>query len=605
VRPDGTRFEIEVRGVPVQYQGKPHLLFFARDISERKQRDAALRTSEEQYRAIFNAAADSVVLRDAAFRIVDVNPAYEAMSGRSRAEALGRQELTMSSPDLNDMVKGLHRRAIAGTLVQWEADARRKNGELFVIETRGVPIQYKGEPHVLYVGRDITARKRADAERTALEAQLRQAQKMEAIGQLTGGIAHDFNNILTGIMGYLVLASERPATLDDPRLARYLDQARVGAQRARDLIQQMLMFSRGRKGTPQAVSIAPLIAEAAALLHSSMPATIDLRTELERGLPQVKIDPVQFEQVLLNLCINARDAMNGAGTMRVRASQVDASGLNCASCKHRLDGRFVEIAVEDSGHGIAPEVLERVFEPFFSTKEVGRGSGMGLASVHGIVHEHGGHIVVDTVPGKGTTFRIALPALAASAGHAADAALVSRASAAGPLRGRILLVDDERMVADFMAELLESWGLKVKVKRNPLDAEAWFERNAERVHAVVTDQTMPKMTGMELARRLIARRPGLPVILYTGYAEGITERQLAASGVRTLMRKPIEPADLRASLVECLGAPAPAAPEPRGTAKSRGTPRAPSRRKAAPGKTAPRKAKARPAQSRASTRRTR
>jgi len=563
VRRDGSWLDIELSGVRTVYQGRPHVLYSGRDVTERKRAVSALEASEEQYRAIFTAAADSMVLRDADFRIVDVNPAYETMSGRSRAEALGRGEITMSSPAMHERIRQLHAEALAGTAVQWEAEATRKTGETFYIESRGVPIQYKGQPHVLYVGRDITERKRAEIERAALEAQLRQAQKMEAIGQLTGGIAHDFNNILTGIMGYLVLAGERPAAFDDARLARHLEQARLGAQRARDLIQQMLTFSRGRRGSAQAVALGPLVAEATALLRSSLPATLELRTELEKGLPEVRIDPVQFEQVLLNLCINARDAMDGTGSVHVHARLADASGHRCASCKQKLAGRYVEIAVEDNGHGIPPEVLERMFEPFFSTKEVGRGSGMGLASVHGIVHEHGGHIVVDTIPGRGTTFRIELPALEAAAGPAANAGAATLRPAAGQLRGRVLLVDDERMVTDFMAELLESWGLKVKIKRNPLDAEEWFTRNAERVHVVVTDQTMPKMTGLELARRLRAIRADLPVILYTGYAEGISAPQLAASGVRVLMRKPIEPGELRAKLAEILvGAQAPSAPQP-------------------------------------------
>jgi PAS domain S-box-containing protein len=581
VRRDGTWIELELSGVRTVYRGSPHVLYSGRDVTERKRAVSALQSSEEQYRAIFTAAADSMVLRDADFRIVDVNPAYEAMSGQSRAEALGGRDIALSGPEQHERIRQLHARALEGTPVQWEADATRKQGEPFFVEMRGVPIQYREQPHVLYVGRDITERKRAEIERAALEAQLRQAQKMEAIGQLTGGIAHDFNNILTGIMGYLVLAGERPAAFDDPRLARHLEQARLGAQRARDLIQQMLTFSRGRRGSALPVALGPLVAEATTLLRSSLPATLELHTELEKGLPEVRIDPVQFEQVLLNLCINARDAMDGAGTVRVHARLADASGHWCASCKQKLEGRFVEIAVEDDGHGIPPEVLERMFEPFFSTKEVGRGSGMGLASVHGIVHEHGGHIVVDTLPGRGTTFRIELPALEAAPGKAADAPMGTAARpAAGQLRGRVLLVDDERMVTDFMAELLESWGLKVKIKRNPLEAEDWFARNAERVQVVVTDQTMPKMTGLELARRLRARRPDLPVILYTGYAEGISEAQLAASGVRVLMRKPIEPAELRANLATLLGATP--------GARARATPRKPAARKTAPRKTAPR-----------------
>jgi len=237
-------------------------------------------------------------------------------------------------------------------------------------------------------------------------------------------------------------------------------------------------------------------------------------------------------------------------------------------------------------------------------EEEGRAVAADIGDACRIVHEHGGHIVVDTIPGRGTTFRIELPALAANGGQAAATASGAQRPAAGQLRGRVLLVDDERMVTDFMAELLESWGLKVKVKRNPLEAEEWFSRNAERVQVVVTDQTMPKLTGLELARRLRARRSDLPVILYTGYAEGISEAQLAASGVRTLMRKPIEPAELRAKLTEILGG-APPAPAPASVAPQR-EPDAPGARARAPrsAKTPPRKAAARKTGARSSQART-
>ncbi|MEW6690994.1 MAG: PAS domain S-box protein, partial [Pseudomonadota bacterium] len=205
-RHDGSPLVLEVRGVPMTYRGEPHVLYVGRDVTEAKLAERAQRDSWEQYRAIFDATADSLVLRDAEFRIVDVNAAYEAMSGRRREEALGRQDVTMSSPELTARIKALHARALAGERVSWEAPARRKNGESFAIEVRGVPMLHRGQPHVLYIGRDVTARQRAEAERAQLEAQLRQAQKMEAIGHLAGGIAHDFNNILQGILGNLALA---------------------------------------------------------------------------------------------------------------------------------------------------------------------------------------------------------------------------------------------------------------------------------------------------------------------------------------------------------------------------------------------------------------
>ncbi|HJS39540.1 MAG TPA: PAS domain S-box protein, partial [Burkholderiales bacterium] len=531
-RRDGSRVPMELQIVPMQYRGAPHVLYVARNIAERRAAEEALRAGWEQYRAIFDATTDSHVLRDAEFRIVDVNPAYEAMSGRTRAEVLGRRDVTMSDPEMTARIQALHHRALAGEQVRWEAAARRKSGEAFHIEVRGVPIQHQGQPHVLYIGRDVTETKAAErelraseeqyraifnasfdgmiirtlegeivdvnpallamygyqreeligqtfgpiisgkrvegfrqylaevaagrpyrtesrvprkdgsavyievlgspvtyrgkphvlsvvrdiserrtreAERAQLEAQLRQAQKMEAIGQLTGGIAHDFNNILQGILGNLVLAEERQSELADPKLGRYLERARAASQRARDLIQQMLTFSRGRSGERRPVVPGTLLTDATRLLRPTLPATIELSVELADDAPAALLDPVQFEQVLLNLCINARDAMAGTGRLALAARTVEHRGALCASCRQRVDGRFLEIAVRDSGPGIPAEVRERMFDPFYSTKEVGKGSGMGLAMVHGIVHQHGGHVLVDSAPGGGAVFRVLIP----------------------------------------------------------------------------------------------------------------------------------------------------------------------------------------------------
>ena len=253
----------------------------------------------------------------------------------------------------------------------------------------------------------------------------------------------------------------------------------------------------------------------------------------------------------MNLCINARDAMQGAGTLRIGVRPVDALQRTCASCRKQVQEHgMVEVAVSDTGSGIRPEVLERMFEPFFSTKEVGKGSGMGLATVHGIVHEYGGHIVVDTAAGQGTSFRILLPALAQQKGQTSGSvrARTGARQVAARLSGRVLVVEDERLVAEFMGELLKTWGLKVTVKTSPVEAYDLLAHDPERFDLVITDQTMPKLTGLELACRMTALRPQLPVILYTGYGEDLEQAELARCGVRTLIRKPLDPAALMHAL---------------------------------------------------------
>ncbi|MGD9953483.1 MAG: PAS domain S-box protein, partial [Burkholderiales bacterium] len=646
-RRDGSRFRLELQAVPMQYGGEPHVLYVARNITERKQAEEALRASWEQYRSIFNASADSLVLRDEEFRIVDVNPAYEAMSGRGRAEAMGRKDVTMSDPALAGRIRELHARALAGEAVSWEAQARRKGGAPFHIEVRGVPVRHQGRPHVLYIGRDVTEAKLAErelraseeqyraifnasfdgmiirtlegeivdvnpallamygytreelvgrtfgpiipekraagfreylaevasgrpyrteskvrrkdgstvhievlgspvtyrgqphvlsvvrditerrareAEREQLEAQLRQAQKMEAIGQLTGGIAHDFNNILQGVLGNLVLAEERQAGLGDAKLGRYLERAHAAWQRARDLIRQMLTFSRGQSGERRPVALGALLAEATRLLRPTLPATLELRTELVDGLPAALADTVQMEQVLLNLCINARDAMQGEGAITLGARAGEHRGAVCASCRQRVEGRYLELNVRDTGPGIPTEIRERMFDPFFSTKEVGRGSGMGLAMVHGIVHQHGGHVLVENAEGGGARFRILLPA-AEAADAAAGAGEEARNRAARPqLGGRVLVADDEQSIRELLGELLEGWGLEVVACADGAEARDAFAEDPQSFDLVVTDQTMPRLTGLQLAKLVTRMRPGIPVILCTGYGEELKAR---------------------------------------------------------------------------------
>src|SRR5688572_5035401 len=535
VSKQGKRRDVELRGVPIQYRGAPHVLYIGRDISERKRAEERLRTSEEQYRAIFNAAADALVLRDGEARVVDVNPAFLEISGFTRDEVISGTRWFFAGPEQSALAKEMHRRVIAGESVQFEVEGRRKDDTRLLVEMRAVPILYRGKPHALGMARDITQRK-------ALESRLRQAQRMEALGHLTGGVAHDFNNLLAAIMGYLVLASEREAAENDPKLARYLEKALASCSQARDLIQQMLTFSRGQRGSPRPLALADTVRESLKLLRSSLPATLEIETACQDTAP-VMLDPVQLDQILLNLSINARDAMAGIGRIEVSVRATALAGKAvCASCRKRFRGEFVELAVADSAPGIAPEVLERMFEPFFTTKDVGRGSGMGLATVHGIVHDHEGHILVESALGAGARFRILLPML--------DAHTVAQAASTPPkatrspkrLSGRVLVVDDEKAVADFMRELLESWGIEATAITTPVTV---LERVArERYDLVILDQTMPGITGMSLAREIAAARPGLSVALYTGNSDRVDPAELDAAGVCALLNKPVEPTAL-------------------------------------------------------------
>jgi CheY-like chemotaxis protein len=261
------------------------------------------------------------------------------------------------------------------------------------------------------------------------------------------------------------------------------------------------------------------------------------------------------DQVLLNLCINARDAVDGSGAVRVFARTIEAEGLVCSSCRASVEGHFVEMGVEDDGHGITPDVLERIFEPFFSTKEPGKGTGMGLAMVHGIVHELGGHVVVDSEPGRGSRFRVLWPALPA---EETDASIQAAREAPEPqrarptLRGSVLVVDDEQDVGNFMRELLETWGLDAEFVTEAQTALDLITSHPGRFDAVITDQAMPRMTGLQLAEALRAICRDLPVFLYTGYGHVLDGPSLSAAGVRSVLDKPVDPASLQAALSKVL-----------------------------------------------------
>jgi nitrogen-specific signal transduction histidine kinase/CheY-like chemotaxis protein len=376
-------------------------------------------------------------------------------------------------------------------------------------------------------------------ERKQLEAQVRQKHKMEAIGTLAGGIAHEFNNMLGAILGFTEL------TLDEvPRAStasQHLQEVLTAGKRAKNLVQQILAFSRQREPTREPVELRLLVAEVLSLLRPSLPTTVEIRPHLPREMhTTVLADVTQMHQVVMNLCTNAEQAMRETGgVLEVGLDTTYADASFAQQHPEVTPGPYVRLTVRDTGHGMPPEVLERIFEPFFTTKEVGKGTGIGLAVVHGIVTNHGGAITVDSQPGRGTTFTVYLPQVA---GHAAAE---EPAEAARPrAQKRILFVDDETALVRWGQAVLGRLGYEVVGCTSSEDAFNAFQAAPHRFDLVITDQTMPHMTGEQLAEACWRVCPDIPVILCTGYSHVIDAQQAAAQGIRTFLMKPLMSQDL-------------------------------------------------------------
>jgi PAS domain S-box-containing protein len=565
---DGSKHWDEVVLKKATIAGSDRVLAIIRDISERKAQEIALKRSETELRATVEAALDCIVVIDIDGNITEFNPAAEQCFGYRREEVLGKglAELIIPERYRASHVSGMEnfKRRGGGPMIGTRAElgARRADGSEFPVElTISVAEGPEGTRFIGYM-RDITAREKAEDEREQLEAQLRQAQKMEAIGQLTGGIAHDFNNILTSVMGYMVMAGERAEAHGDAKLAAYLERAQSSGERARDLIQQMLTFSRGHRGAAKPLSLEPLITETIQLMRSTLPSSLELITELDEQAPTCITDPMQLEQVVMNLIINARDAVGRHGRVAIKLRRHEDAAAVCASCRHQVSGQFVEIAVEDNGSGIAEDIQERIFEPFYSSKEVGKGSGMGLAMAHGIIHEYGGHILLDSKPGSGSVFRVLLPvSCAADSGSAASDVDAAAPAPAPLLQGHVAVVDDEPAVAQFMRDRLQSWGLSVTVFNDPEIALRDLCKEDVMLDLAILDYTMPRLSGLDVAQRLLVTHPQLPIVLYTGYAEDLTEQQTRAAGARALLRKPLDMNELHDTLHALLHAPAGTSPD--------------------------------------------
>jgi PAS domain S-box-containing protein len=487
----------------------------------------------ERFRYLLDRTHDLIlVVRLPSGDVTDFNQSAPRLTGFS-AEELMALKVEDLMPELSRRLAG-HARPdgeplAAGALT---THLRRRDASRLPVEVTVETALWNGSVCAIIVARDITDRLQAETEMKILEKQLRQAQKMEAVGTLAGGIAHDFNNILSAVIGFAEMAVEE--TLPDSSLRHSMQQVLKAGLRAKNLVKQILAFSRQSEQALHPVQMRKVVQEAGELLRASLPSTIEIRREI-RSNAFVLADPTQMHQVLMNLCTNAAHAMRTrGGTLTIGLEDLDAPPPAADAPMELLPGAYVSLTVSDTGVGIPGAFLERIFDPFFTTKGVGEGTGMGLSVAHGIVKSHGGTIDVTSREGQGSTFTVLLPAISPS-----DEGALNRPAAVPGGTERILVVDDEAMLAQMTAQLLERLGYRVTAESSSPRALERFRRAPHEFDLVITDMTMPGVTGKELALEILALRPQLPVILCTGFSEIIDEASARAMGIRAFTMKPI------------------------------------------------------------------
>jgi signal transduction histidine kinase len=427
---------------------------------------------------------------------------------------------------------------------------RLANGVIRDVEVYSGPIKVHGRELLYSIVHDISARKKAEEEKAALEARLLHAQKMESIGTLSGGIAHDFNNLLGIILGNVELAMD-----DVPKWhpAKFnLNEIRTASLRARDVVKQLLSFSRKTDHDQRPVNLLPIVKDALKFLRSSIPTSIEIHQNIAKDIDDtIFADSIQINQVMINLCTNAAHAMeHTGGVITIDVENIYSDQFSAVDYTDLPPGRYVKLMVSDTGTGIDPEIVDRIFDPYFTTKELEKGTGIGLSVVHGIIKSHSGAISVDSKFGKGTSFSILFPL-------AEEAAVVEPESADNFPTGNesILIVDDEKAMVDIGRKRLERLGYQVEARTNPLEALELFGADPGQFDLVITDMTMPHITGDKFLIEILKIRPDIPTILCTGFSEKIDEKKAGEIGIRGYIEKPFDKGKLSRLVREVLDHP--------------------------------------------------
>jgi PAS domain S-box-containing protein len=551
---DGRRVVLESSGVPA-FDSEGHLVGYRgidRDITERKRAEEELRESENRYRSLVEANPYGIQKIDACGIITYTNPAYHQMLGYTEEELLGQSILDLLEPasrrdELHQHLSTLVReQPPPATYFQQN---RTKDGRVIDV---AVDWNYNRDSEGRVVGftsviTDITERKRAEEERRQLEEQVHQAARLEAIGKLAGGIAHDFNSVLMAISGYAHLLLDEVS--EDGPLWSDLTEIIAAVESGADLTRQILAFSRRQPLAPRVFNVNDLVNGAFEMLQRVIGDDIELEFIRAPGLGNVRADRGQIEQVLMNLIVNARDAMPEGGKLTVETANVVLDEAYASTHLETTPGRYVMLAVSDTGCGMDEATQERIFEPFFTTKD--EGTGLGLSTAYGIVKQHGGSIWVYSDPGKGATFKVYLPRTEAETEPPRRKPPADR-----PARGTqtILIVEDQPKVREVTRRALERMGYEVIAAGSPTEAEELFERSGKDVALLLADVVLPKRSGRELYERLVAEHPALKVLYMSGYTDNVIVRDGILEDGTPFLQKPFTPAALAAKVREVLDA---------------------------------------------------
>jgi two-component system cell cycle sensor histidine kinase/response regulator CckA len=534
-RRNGEPFWAEIALRRFELDGRPNIMASVRDIDERKTVTAALQASEQWFETFFNTTTAMLAFTDRTHgRIIDVNEAWCQTMGMRREQAIGMTGKGLGLwANMDDRARVLEQLEKLGRVRDIEADLVM-GGRTFPAQLSVHPIERNGELYILWEVADLTERKHAEAEHEQLRSQLLQVQKMESIGQLAGGIAHDFNNILSAILGFGDLAMdllEKNSTEHG-----YVAEMVQAGERASALTKQLLAFSRKQVMKPRVVDPAVVMRELEPMLRRLIGEHVDLQLALAPETSTIRVDASQLQQVIVNLIVNARDAMPEGGTLTLETATVEFDGSYVATHADARAGQHVMIAVSDTGIGMDAVTRARAFEPFYTTKGPGQGTGLGLSTVYGIVKQSGGWVWLYSEPGHGTTFKLYFPYCGDSATPSEPSELPSVLPRADTV---VLLVEDDPQVRLLVATLLGGAGYTVLVAGDPLEAIEMEQQYGGEIHVLLTDVVMPQMNGRQLAERITSRRPNAQVVFVSGYTENtIVHRGEVVEGVHFLS-KPI------------------------------------------------------------------